>query len=694
MIARRTYPRVALLTLLLSVVWGAQAQAAPVVKSGYITMSDGVTLRYAAALPAAEGRFPVAMKYDGYCEGTDPMTCNEGKQAVALLAAGYAVVGVSMRGTGCSGGQFDFRNPVEDTDGAAAVEWVAGQPWSTGHLGLFGTSFPGLTQPGVAALHPAGLDAIAPWQIVDDPYRDVSYPGGIANGEFGAFWAVYNQPAAATLSATAGVQAGEPQCVQNAAEQAANPTTNIFVTAFQHPYSDSFWTSKTVGDTAGKITVPAFACTVWQDDETGSRSAWTLWPRLNPARTWVLGSNGQHGMCAYSAATTKQLVRFFDRFVKGEKNGFEATPHTQIWHDTKDPVDAKPTWVTSSESWPPRTKTNQLYLGQGAALTTVPPAGAEPADDYVSPSVSAGTENGVAFGQSGQLWKVPGTPAGAQAYTTPKLGHDVELLGPASVDLWLKSTATDTNLQATITEVRPDGQEVYVNRGWLKASQRKLDERESKPTMPMQTHLESDVEPLEPGKPTFMRLEVFPFDYIFRAGSRIRVIIDTPSQTGGWNFQPLANGGLNSILHDAEHPSRIVLATVPGASAKASHPACDTVLNQPCRPDAFTESAPSGQLEWPEGGTSCKRSATAGFKLHRVEGTRVVRVEAFVNGKRHLRQTGRDIRRITLKALKRSGKMTVRIVATHNTGSKVVSTRSWNGCTKGKPSVRRIPRPR
>jgi predicted acyl esterase len=215
--------------------------------------------------------------------------------------------------------------------------------------------------------------------------------------------------------------------------------------------------------------------------------------------------------------------------------------------------------------------------------------------------VSTGTEDGVVFGQGNRLWKEPGTPDGALAYTTAKLAHTVELLGPASVDLWLKSTATDTNLQTTVTEVRPDGQEVYVARGWLRASQRKLDRRASTPTMPAQTDLQSDVQPLAPGAPTFMRLLVFPFDYVFRAGSRIRLVIETPSQTGGWNFEPLANAGVNTILHDSKHPSEVVVGTVPGAGAGAGagYPACDTLLNEPCRPDAFTGSDPSGQLKWP-----------------------------------------------------------------------------------------------
>ena len=585
-----------LVTALLCVALCGQAQAAPVKQTGYIPMSDGVQLRYAVELPDATGHFPVAMKYDGYCEGSDPMTCNEGgsHQAEALLAAGYAVLGVSIRGTGCSTGQFDFRSPQEHLDGAAAVEWAAKQPWSSGRVGMFGDSFPGLMQPGVAALHPTGLKAIAPWQIVDDVYRDVAYPGGVGNGEFGVFWALADQPAASTSEQLNGTTAGDPQCPQSAAEQlTVNPTSNIFVAGYQHPYIDSFWTSKTIGRAARKIRVPALGCATWQDDEVGSRSTWTLWPRLDPMRTWVVTANGYHAECVYSKPITDELVKFFDRFVKGDENGFESTPHMQMWHETTGATDAKPTWVTTSATWPPATDTNRLYLGSGAALTAAAPSGTQAADTYVSPTVSAGTEDGIVFGQQNRLWKQQGTPGGALAYTTPKLDHTVELLGPASLDLWLSSTATDTNLQATITEVRPDGQETYVARGWLRAAQRKLDRRASTPTRPVQTDLESDLQPLVPGQPTFMRIEVMPFDHTFRAGSKIRLIIDTPSQTGGWNWEPLANAGVNSILHDSAHPSKLVFGSVAGASAPATYPACDPLLNQPCRPDAFAGSGPT-----------------------------------------------------------------------------------------------------
>jgi pimeloyl-ACP methyl ester carboxylesterase len=93
-----------------------------------------------------------------------------------------------------------------------------------------------------------------------------------------------------------------------------------------------------------------------------------------------------------------------------------------------------------------------------------------------------------------------------------------------------------------------------------------------------------------------------------------------------------------------------------------------------------------------EASPACLRPSRIGFRLHRMRGTRIVGVEAFVNGRRALRRSGRDIERVELDGLPRSGKMSVRIVATHSTGSRVVSSRTWRGCAKGKPRVRRVPR--
>ena len=167
---------------------------------------------------------------------------------------------------------------------------------------------------------------------------------------------------------------------------------------------------------------------------------------------------------------------------------------------------------------------------------------------------------------------------------------------------------------------------------------------------------------------------------------------------------PLVAGALD---FDVKKPREIAYYVAPAqARPENQGQASNYAMSQPAfvpeRREIWFSDATSGfyalrvsDAVWPkdaEGGGSCLRPSKIGFKLHRVEGTRVVRVEAFVNGKRKLRRTGSDIRRIELSGLKRGGTLKVRIVATHNTGSKVISTRRWDGCRKGRPKVRAVHR--
>jgi hypothetical protein len=94
-----------------------------------------------------------------------------------------------------------------------------------------------------------------------------------------------------------------------------------------------------------------------------------------------------------------------------------------------------------------------------------------------------------------------------------------------------------------------------------------------------------------------------------------------------------------------------------------------------------------------KGKGKCRRPGHFRFDLYRMKGTRIIQVRAFVNGKRKLRRTGRDIRRIVLRGLKRRGRLRIRIITIHNTGARVISRRSWNGCRKRGPTIRVVPRP-
>jgi putative CocE/NonD family hydrolase len=567
----------------------ATAVAAPAEKQGYIPMADGTQLEYTVNLPDDTGAFPVAMVYDGYCEGPGGTRCNEPTHGPALLAAGYAVLGVSIRGTSCSTGTFDAFSSQEWRDGAAAVEWAARQSWSNGHIGMFGDSFPGITQVGVAGLRPPHLDAIAPFQVVTDVYRDAGYPGGIQNTGFGAFWAGVDQP---NNSYRSGIQqavnAGDAGCAQAQVTHAASePTQNLGLQALRHPFHDAYWQDRMPGANAARIDIPTFGCVSWQDDETSSRGAAYL-SELDPRRTWVVGTNGYHAQCALHAPRiTAELIAFFDRFVKGASNGFERTPHIQLWHEatTDTAGNDVPGWVTGFASYASMpVRPLALYFRPGGALSLTRPKASSAPDRYAYPGPSVGNEDGVIFGQNDLLWKAPEPPGASLAYTTPRLARDTEFFGSGSANLWLSSTAPDTDLQITLTEVRPDGQEVYIVRGWLRASHRALDRKRSTTLAPFHTDQESDARQLAPGTPTLMRVQLWPFDHVFRKGSSLRLWIGAPTgETGGWSLDFLKTPAINSISTDARHPSAIVLGQLAGGRAEKPLPACDTLLNQPCR---------------------------------------------------------------------------------------------------------------
>src|SRR5205823_1582660 len=158
--------------------------------------------------------------------------------------------------------------------------------------------------------------------------------------------------------------------------QPDNVQSNIFLTGSQHPWFDAYWQPKQIGSTAAQIDVPVLGCLTWQDDEVGSRPAWTFFRNVNPSLLWLIASNGSHGMCDRGTPSINaQVLRFFDRFVLGASNGFDRMPHVQIWHEARSTLvshvstssititsENTPSWVSTFRSWPPRTATTPLYL--------------------------------------------------------------------------------------------------------------------------------------------------------------------------------------------------------------------------------------------------------------------------------------------------------------------------------------------
>lgn len=183
-------------------------------------------------------------------------------------------------------------------------------------------------------------------------------------------------------------------------------------------------------------------------------------------------------------------------------------------------------------------------------------------------------------------WDAP--PQGtALAWETEPLADTLVMAGSGSVDLWLSSTASDTDLQVTLPEVRPDGRETYVQSGWLRASLRALDEAQSTELRPVYDGREETIAPLPTGEPVLARVRVLPFAHVFRAGSRVRLVLAAPGgDRSQWTFDALAAVGaqVNTVERSAEHPSRIVLPVVPGTDGVPGElPPCPALRAQPCR---------------------------------------------------------------------------------------------------------------
>ncbi len=278
--------------------------------SGYIPVAQGTpdatTLHYQVFLPkdeiAGPGPYPAVMDYSGYQPG---LHIWDGLHR-HFTCEGYAVIGLNLRGTGCSGGDFDYFEPRQAEDGREAIDFLAGQSWSNGRIAMVGKSYPGITQLFVAGQPlqrggevetPEGLVAIVPGHVFGDLYRDVPYPGGIMNVTFAAGWSagrIY-EPFQAPIEDQINRQEFDQTCSRNTVDHVANPPQNPFVKAlYNHFDGDLFW-ERSPWYWAHNIEVPTFLIEAWQDEQVGSRAT-ELTERFSPELTWrSLFTNGDHG---------------------------------------------------------------------------------------------------------------------------------------------------------------------------------------------------------------------------------------------------------------------------------------------------------------------------------------------------------------------------------------------------------------
>lgn len=575
---------------------------------GYIPVAagtlDATTLSYKVILPDPArwggGPYATVVDYSGYMPG---LYMYDGLPE-KFLALGYAVAGVNMRGTGCSGGKFDYFEPLQSRDGAEAIEWLADQPWSNGRIGMVGKSYPGITQLFVAGEQPPSLKAIVPGHVFGDLYRDVPYPGGILNATFAGGWSAGRITDQVTMFTDYPSAANDPQCMRNQADHAPNPAFNPFVRAVQpqNNFDSALFKERSPFYFADKITAPMFLIQAFQDEQVGSR-AMSLLERVSPDLPWRLTAmNGDHGEY-YGEEVMPEIARFLSYYLKQEVPAgdphealsyedalaaYQAEPRVVVHFENGANGGRRSAFKASFDDYPvPGADVWRLALGGDGTLGDAPAGPASVSYTY-APGIGSQARGGHALADEVPVqasWSERPGDGMSASFTTAPLEEDRVLFGTASADLFISSTALDTDLELTLTEVRPDGQEMFVQQGWLRASHRKLDPALTTELRPYQTHLATDVQPLVPSMPTLLRVELFPFGHVFRQGSQLRLTVAAPHvKPDLWGFAAIPAPARNTIHTGGLSVSSLALPLITGMTAPTPLPPC-TLRNQPCRPE-------------------------------------------------------------------------------------------------------------
>jgi uncharacterized protein len=634
-------------------------QSIPSSGYGYLTTRDGTKLAIDVhppqdvtnVLPTGippphipSGPSPTLIEYSGYGYA-DPAGPQNG---IAILAnlMGFTVVDVNMRGTGCSGGAFDFFEPLQNLDGYDVVETIAHQSWVLHHkVGMMGISYGGISQLFTAQTDPPSLAAISPLSVIDNTQTTL-YPGGTLNTGFAVNWAEERVHDAEPAGPNTGqpwayqqIQQGDQTCQANQAlhGEAADLLAKIrandhYVPKVADPLSPITFVKN--------IHVPVYMACQWTDEQTGGHCPDLAEHMTGTNRKWFTFTNGTH-VDSLDPETFNRWYDFLELYVAKQapiinsatihaagpviyqeamgisgvtmppdpiqeqptfaaaKAAFEQLKPIRILYDNgaggSSPGQPQPGYKASYSSFPiPGTNAHHWYLGTDGTLGDKPPpqsgvdsftwnAHARPLTDFTG-DTSSGT-NGLWTATPPYNWESP--PAGSAAsYVTKPLTRDTTVIGAGALHAWVRSSTPNVDLQATISEVRPDGKETFVQNGWLRANERKLDAQKSTLLEPVLSLRASDVSPMPHGKFVELTIPLYYEGHSYRAGSRIRVTITAPNGDQPiWSFgetQPTGQAKV-AIAHSKQLPSSLILPVVPGVHVRTGLPPCPGLRGEPCR---------------------------------------------------------------------------------------------------------------
>lgn len=496
-----------------------------------IRMEDGVVLRADVFRPIGDGQYPVLLTYGPYAKG---LSFQEGYPSAwqSMVAGhpdvaygstnkyqnwevvdpekwvchGYVCVRVDSRGTGRSPGFVDHFSPRESRDFYECIEWAGVQGWSSGKVGLNGISYYGINQWQVASLQPPHLTAMCIWEGSADWYRDMTHHGGILS----TFWANWYDMQVKTVQFGLGERGprskvtGALVCgdeTMSDAELAAN-RCSFGDDILAHPLDDDY--HKARSPAWDKVTVPFLSAANWGGQGLHPRGNFEGYVRAASTEKWLECHGLEHWTHFYTDYGRELQKRFFDYYLKGEANGWDRQPKVQLQVRHTD------RFVERHEAdWPlPATQWTKFYL--------------DPKDHTLSLEKPADAAR-ISFDALGD----------GLTFMSKPMAHDTEITGPLAAGLRVSSSTEDADVFLVFRVFSADLREqtfvgaidphTPVAQGWLRASQRKLDEKLSTPYRPYHTH--DEVQLLEPGVAVDLAVEIWPTSIVVPKGHRIALSV-------------------------------------------------------------------------------------------------------------------------------------------------------------------------
>ena len=541
-----------------------------------IPMRDGVVLVADVYRPDAPGRFPVLVTQTPYNKNGSLGAGNR-----YFVERGYVHVVVDVRGTGGSGGVWESFGEAEQRDGYEIVEWAARQPWSSGKVGLWGASYMAINQFFTAAQQPPHLRALFPIVPMADSYRDIVMTGGQVNTAFIPMWLglvtgaglVPPSDTAADPVRASGVLMGH----LGGALAFEGRTLAATTLGGDEAYDGPFHRLRSPIEVIDRVRVPAFIVGGLHDIfqrgepllyEALRRRGVTAKLLIGP---WTHGDFGS-GLPADGVPALDQIaLRWFDHYLKGMNTRVDAIPDVTQYMLGRERYEVQPDWPH------PRLTVQRLYLRAAGALTPQRPVPDEPADRMLQHPLNGACSASTNQWLIGALGSTPCardnrlTELGEITYTTAPMTREMVINGPIAAHLWVQTTAREAVVSVRVTEVAPDGTSTELTAGLLAASFRAVDRSRSRiiggaVLQPWHPFTRASVEPVTPGEPMLLQVEIFPTSAVIRPGHRLRIAVgpsDFPHAASPVPQLLGQAGGIVTILHDAAHPSHVVLPVVP-----------------------------------------------------------------------------------------------------------------------------------